>query len=136
MDPFDVVVHFADFSLLHGEMGVSPPPSNHVEEQSQESVAGIQPTPLDADPKRATRNDVGPLSKDFHDAPGGTRTHDRRFRRPLLCPSELQAQGPEGLVISEPITNQRSDVSRRRRVRGRVVGVVGDAVDLIDDLLG
>src|SRR4030095_3433120 len=31
--------------------------------------------------------------------PGGTRTHNPRLRRPVLCPFELRAQRPEGSPV-------------------------------------
>ena len=37
----------------------------------------------------------------FYGAPGGSRTHDLRLRRPTLYPAELRAQTNFGLRISK-----------------------------------
>ena len=51
----------------------------------------------------------------FYGAPGGSRTHDLRLRRPTLYPTELRAQA--GILISdtqlEPVNHALQSATRR-----------------------
>ena len=55
-------------------------------------------------------------SESYESAPGGTRTHDPRLRRPVLYPAELRAQR-QALEITPHALAQLSGAPRARRVR-------------------
>ncbi len=56
-----------------------------------ESQSGALPTEL-RPPLQSCRSNTAPPARHSPGAPGRTRTCDRRLRRPVLCPAELQAQ--------------------------------------------
>lgn len=46
-------------------------------------------------------DDFGFTKKTRNGAPGGSRTHDPRLRKPILYPSELRAHFEEALIIGK-----------------------------------
>src|SRR5690348_16251450 len=77
---------------------------------------------------------------DFNGAPGGTRTHDHRLRRPVLYPAELRAhtwdgRSPRQATAKPHIVIDISDTRNMRAYRVREASVrlqasAGDAIQV------